>query len=127
VPIICHAKRWFVPVTELFCVTKALYHRLLSLSGLSLSPTVLSNPCKWGDTVWVCIPYCAYTWSEVCQWTGSGLEESSQSLKLVLNGAPVLDGRVPFDVAPGTSNLRRILYFDQMSWLPITCSSVAIA
>jgi asparagine synthase (glutamine-hydrolysing) len=36
----------------------------------------------------------------------------------LLNGAPVLDGRVPFDVAPGTSNLRRILYFDQTSWLP---------
>jgi asparagine synthase (glutamine-hydrolysing) len=36
----------------------------------------------------------------------------------VLNGAPVLDGKVPFDVAPGTSSLRRILYFDQMSWLP---------
>jgi asparagine synthase (glutamine-hydrolysing) len=36
----------------------------------------------------------------------------------VLNGAAVLDGKVPFDVEPGTSSLRRILYFDQMSWLP---------
>ena len=36
----------------------------------------------------------------------------------VLNGAPVLDLRVPFDAAPGNSNLRRILYFDQTSWLP---------
>jgi asparagine synthase (glutamine-hydrolysing) len=35
-----------------------------------------------------------------------------------LNGSPVLDGRVPFDAAPGTSSLRRMLYFDQMSWLP---------
>jgi asparagine synthase (glutamine-hydrolysing) len=35
-----------------------------------------------------------------------------------LNGAPVLDARPPFDAAPGTSSLRRMLYFDQVSWLP---------
>ena len=36
----------------------------------------------------------------------------------MLNGAPVLDARPPFDAAPGASRLRRMLYFDQMSWLP---------
>jgi asparagine synthase (glutamine-hydrolysing) len=35
-----------------------------------------------------------------------------------LNGAPVLDGSLPFDVPPGNSSLRRMLYFDQTSWLP---------
>ena len=35
-----------------------------------------------------------------------------------LNGAPVLDGAAPFDAAPGNSGLRRMLYFDQTSWLP---------
>jgi asparagine synthase (glutamine-hydrolysing) len=30
----------------------------------------------------------------------------------------VLDGAAPFDAAPGNSGLRRMLYFDQMSWLP---------
>jgi asparagine synthase (glutamine-hydrolysing) len=35
-----------------------------------------------------------------------------------LNGSPVLDRNLPFDVAPGNSNLRRMLYFDQTSWLP---------
>jgi asparagine synthase (glutamine-hydrolysing) len=35
-----------------------------------------------------------------------------------LNGAPVLNGNLPFDAAPGNSSLRRMLYFDQTSWLP---------
>jgi asparagine synthase (glutamine-hydrolysing) len=35
-----------------------------------------------------------------------------------LNGAPVLDDCLPFDSAPGNSTLRRMLYFDQTSWLP---------
>jgi asparagine synthase (glutamine-hydrolysing) len=35
-----------------------------------------------------------------------------------LNGAPVLDARLPFDAAPGNSSLRRVLYFDQTSTLP---------
>jgi asparagine synthase (glutamine-hydrolysing) len=36
----------------------------------------------------------------------------------VLNGAAVLDTKPPFDAAAGTSALRRMLYFDQASWLP---------
>ena len=36
----------------------------------------------------------------------------------VLNGAAVLDAKPPFDAAAGTSALRRMLYFDQASWLP---------
>jgi asparagine synthase (glutamine-hydrolysing) len=36
----------------------------------------------------------------------------------VLNGSPVLGAAVPFDAAPDTSGLRRMLYFDQTSWLP---------
>jgi asparagine synthase (glutamine-hydrolysing) len=35
-----------------------------------------------------------------------------------LNGSHVLDARLPFDAAPGNSSLRRLLYFDQTSWLP---------
>jgi asparagine synthase (glutamine-hydrolysing) len=36
---------------------------------------------------------------------------------LRMNGTPVAEGP-PFDVEPGNSSLRRILYFDQTSWLP---------
>jgi asparagine synthase (glutamine-hydrolysing) len=35
-----------------------------------------------------------------------------------LNGSPVLGASLPFDAASGTSSLRRMLYFDQTSWLP---------
>jgi asparagine synthase (glutamine-hydrolysing) len=35
-----------------------------------------------------------------------------------LNGSPVLNGAVPFDAVQGNSSLRRMLYFDQTSWLP---------
>jgi asparagine synthase (glutamine-hydrolysing) len=35
-----------------------------------------------------------------------------------LNGSPVLNAALPFDAAPGNSSLRRMLYFDQTSWLP---------
>ena len=37
---------------------------------------------------------------------------------LALNGSDVVDGMPPFDAQPGNSTLRRMLYFDQTSWLP---------
>ncbi|HZM37374.1 MAG TPA: asparagine synthase (glutamine-hydrolyzing) [Burkholderiales bacterium] len=37
---------------------------------------------------------------------------------LSLNGSDIVDSMPPFDVQPGNSALRRMLYFDQTSWLP---------
>jgi asparagine synthase (glutamine-hydrolysing) len=52
------------------------------------------------------------------RWFGAldaGERERLSVLKL--NGTPV-PGMPPFDAQPGNSTLRRILYFDQTSWLP---------
>jgi asparagine synthase (glutamine-hydrolysing) len=37
---------------------------------------------------------------------------------LNLNGSDILESVPPFDAQPGNSTLRRMLYFDQTSWLP---------
>jgi asparagine synthase (glutamine-hydrolysing) len=52
------------------------------------------------------------------RWFGAlkGCERESLSV-LRMETAPAAEGP-PFDVEPGTSSLRRILYFDQASWLP---------
>lgn len=58
-------------------------------------------------------------WSERCvRWFGA-LDRAERDRLSVLkqNGAPVLDGP-PFDSDPQASALRRMLYFDQTSWLP---------
>jgi len=53
------------------------------------------------------------------RWFGAlGRPECDRLANAALNGASVLDSRPPFDAAPGTSSLRRMLYFDQASWLP---------
>jgi asparagine synthase (glutamine-hydrolysing) len=36
----------------------------------------------------------------------------------VMRSAPAAAGSTPFDADPGSSSLRRMLYFDQTSWLP---------
>ena len=52
------------------------------------------------------------------RWFGAlNCSERSRLSSLRLNGTPVADAP-PFDADPGTSALRRILYFDQASWLP---------
>jgi len=52
------------------------------------------------------------------RWFGAlNRSERDRLSVLRLNGTPVLDGP-PFDADPRTSALRRILYFDQTSWLP---------
>jgi asparagine synthase (glutamine-hydrolysing) len=52
------------------------------------------------------------------RWFGSlDRSERDRLSVLRLNGTPVADSP-PFDADPGTSALRRILYFDQASWLP---------
>jgi asparagine synthase (glutamine-hydrolysing) len=58
-------------------------------------------------------------WRERCvRWFGAlSRAERSRLSVLALNGYPVLDSP-PFDCEPATSALRRILYFDQTSWLP---------
>jgi asparagine synthase (glutamine-hydrolysing) len=52
------------------------------------------------------------------RWFGAlNRSERDRLSVLRLNGTPVLDAP-PFDVDPRSSALRRILYFDQTSWLP---------
>jgi asparagine synthase (glutamine-hydrolysing) len=52
------------------------------------------------------------------RWFGALSKDERQRLSLLrLNGHPVLEAP-PFDVEAGNSALRRILYFDQTSWLP---------
>ena len=52
------------------------------------------------------------------RWFGAlNAGERERLSVLKLNGTYVADGP-PFDAAPGNSTLRRILYFDQTSWLP---------
>jgi asparagine synthase (glutamine-hydrolysing) len=52
------------------------------------------------------------------RWFGAlNRSERDRLSVLRLNGAPVLDAP-PFDADPRASALRRILYFDQTSWLP---------
>jgi asparagine synthase (glutamine-hydrolysing) len=52
------------------------------------------------------------------RWFGSLNRGERDTLSVLrMNGAPPADAP-PFDADPGTSSLRRILYFDQTSWLP---------
>jgi len=52
------------------------------------------------------------------RWFGAlNRTERDRLTTLRLNGSSVRDAP-PFDIDPGTSALRRILYFDQTSWLP---------
>ena len=52
------------------------------------------------------------------RWFGAlNRSERDRLSVLRLNGAPVMDAP-PFDSDPRSSTLRRILYFDQTSWLP---------
>jgi len=52
------------------------------------------------------------------RWFGAlSRSERDRLSSLRLNGAPVL-GSPPFDADPAGSALRRMLYFDQTSWLP---------
>src|SRR5205823_5229008 len=52
------------------------------------------------------------------RWFGAmSMAERNRLSVLALNGYPLLE-RPPFDAHPKNSTLRRILYFDQTSWLP---------
>jgi asparagine synthase (glutamine-hydrolysing) len=53
------------------------------------------------------------------RWFGAlDMGERGKLSVLNLNGSHVIDGMPPFDVAERNSSLRKILYFDQTSWLP---------
>jgi asparagine synthase (glutamine-hydrolysing) len=53
------------------------------------------------------------------RWFGAlDLRERAELSLLRVGGADAGDDRPPFDAEPGNSALRRILYFDQTSWLP---------
>ena len=53
------------------------------------------------------------------RWFGAmDRSERSRLSTLALNGSDIVDTMPPFDAQPGNSTLRRMLYFDQTSWLP---------
>jgi asparagine synthase (glutamine-hydrolysing) len=57
--------------------------------------------------------------SRYVRWFGALDMRGRERLStLNLNGSHVLDGMPPFDSEAANSSLRRILYFDQTSWLP---------
>jgi asparagine synthase (glutamine-hydrolysing) len=59
-------------------------------------------------------------WKErYVRWFGALSHAERDRLSVLgLNGSHVIGGIPPFDAEPGNSALRRILYFDQTSWLP---------
>jgi asparagine synthase (glutamine-hydrolysing) len=57
--------------------------------------------------------------SRYVRWFGALDMAARDRLSVLnLNGSHVIDGMPPFDAGPENSSLRRILYFDQTSWLP---------
>jgi asparagine synthase (glutamine-hydrolysing) len=53
------------------------------------------------------------------RWFGALNESERDKLSVLrMNGSTREDDAPPFDSAPGSTTLRRILYFDQTSWLP---------
>jgi asparagine synthase (glutamine-hydrolysing) len=57
-------------------------------------------------------------WRERCvRWVGTMSDGERKRFSTLKSGAAP-NGHPPFDVDPRTSDLRRILYFEQSSWLP---------
>ncbi|HZQ72199.1 MAG TPA: asparagine synthase (glutamine-hydrolyzing) [Burkholderiales bacterium] len=57
--------------------------------------------------------------SRYVRWFGALDMAGRERLSVLgLNGSHVVDCMPPFDAEPANSSLRRILYFDQTSWLP---------
>ena len=52
------------------------------------------------------------------RWFGALDNAERERLTVLRPGGEPQDGEPPFDASPGTSTLRRMLYFDQTSWLP---------
>ncbi len=52
------------------------------------------------------------------RWFGAMSPQEVSALLAVQGDTPRRASKVPFDVAPGNSPLRSIMYFDQTSWLP---------
>ncbi|HEX4779666.1 MAG TPA: asparagine synthase (glutamine-hydrolyzing) [Usitatibacter sp.] len=53
------------------------------------------------------------------RWFGALDHREREKLSVLrMNGDPAATDIPPFDASPGSSTLRRILYFDQTSWLP---------
>jgi asparagine synthase (glutamine-hydrolysing) len=58
-------------------------------------------------------------WRErYARWFGALNYKEREKLSILKGDGAAHDGQPPFDAEPGTSTLRRILYFDQTSWLP---------
>jgi Asparagine synthase (glutamine-hydrolyzing) len=58
-------------------------------------------------------------WRErYARWFGALNHKEREKLTILKSDGQPIDGLPPFDANPSTSTLRRILYFDQTSWLP---------
>jgi asparagine synthase (glutamine-hydrolysing) len=58
-------------------------------------------------------------WRErYARWFGALNYKEREKLTILRSDGRPIEGLPPFDANPGTSTLRRILYFDQTSWLP---------
>ena len=52
------------------------------------------------------------------RWFGAMSPQEVSALLAARSDTPRRGSKVPFDIAPGNSPLRSIMYFDQTSWLP---------
>ena len=85
-----------------------------------IAPLARALPCRFHPLKIAVTSLNIDDWRErYPRWFGAldGRERRRLS-SLALNGSHVIDGLPPFDAVEGNSALRRILYFDQTSWLP---------
>ena len=95
------------------------FESLPSLPKL-LAPVVHALPFGFRRVKTAFAAFNAGDWrSRYVRWFGAlDMTERQRLSVLNLNGSHVLDGMPPFDARRDNSSLRRILYFDQTSWLP---------
>jgi asparagine synthase (glutamine-hydrolysing) len=84
-----------------------------------IEPLVQALPYRFGRVKTGVASLNIEDWRErYVRWFGAlGRRERDRLSVLRANGAPLAQAP-PFDAEPGGSSLRRILYFDQTSWLP---------
>jgi asparagine synthase (glutamine-hydrolysing) len=85
-----------------------------------LNPLIRSLPYGFRRAKTLAVNLAIDDWKErYVRWFGALSHRERDGLSVLgLNGSHVLGHMPPFDAEPGNSDLRRILYFDQTSWLP---------
>jgi len=92
----------------------------IPLHGALLAPLVQSLPYGFRRAKTAVANLEIDDWRErYVRWFGAMDRAQRDRLStLKLNGSDILESVPPFDAQPGNSTLRRMLYFDQTSWLP---------